>query len=342
MSDEKDQIEVAKKSLERVQNFDATSLARTADLGREMEFSEIVSDAERAINLFRLIPPKMFEEIPYKHVREIENQAANTFNIFKEVLDFSQRQSDATSIRESLMQKVKNLYDNIFSNIYPWISYATARSVDFSRIESQARAAAQKIEDRASEMEQRFVEREATLDELIDKGRTSLAEQGVTQQADYFRKEADEHATKAGEWADAVKVWAAVVSVAALASFFTHRIPWIAPQNIAEAVQFIAAKVLLVGALTFMLVRSARNYASHRHNEVVNRHKQNSLLTFEALRLAGSTEETRNIVLNHAAASIYSIPDTGYVRGGSENSSSTTNLVELIQRMPGQLDTSAG
>ena len=119
----------------------------------------------------------------------------------------------------------------------------------------------------------------------------------------------------------------------ALISFVTHRIPFIAPTNIPEAIQFIASKVLLIGALTFMLVRAASNYRAHKHNEVINRHKQNSLLTFNALVEAGASPEARNIILNHASASIYSEPDSGYVKSKSDSAGPQLNLVDLMPRM---------
>lgn len=89
-----------------------------------------------------------------------------------------------------------------------------------------------------------------------------------------------------------------------------------------------------------MLVRSSRNYLAHRHNTVVNRHKQNSLLTFNALVGASSTAEARNTVLNHAAASIYAVPDTGCVKGRSDSGPQNTTLVELLPRVSGRFSES--
>lgn len=186
-------------------------------------------------------------------------------------------------------------------------------------------------------MELTFADREKKLDQLEKRLRSTLAEQGVSMQAKYFGDEADKHVRMATKWGQFTGRWAAVVAMAAFASFFTHRIPWIAPASVAEAIQFIASKVLLIGALTFMLIRSARNYSAHRHNEVVNRHKQNALLTFNALVEAGATPETRNTVLNHAAASIYAQPDSGYVNSSADRGSSNTTLVEMLPRASAQL-----
>lgn len=302
-----------------------------------MNFEAAISDARRIVSLFQKIPLEVLKELPQQQLGDLENQANSVFKIFEDALEFRLNQPNPAETRQNILNQVQKQYAALFPKLHPWIAYGVARTVDFNGLDAEARAIVKKVDDRAQEMEERFEAREQTINGLEEQLRTTLAEQGVSQQAKYFGDEADRHSAQAGEWANAIRFWAVTVAVAAFISFFTHRLPWIAPQNVAEAVQFIAAKILLVGALTYMLVRSSKNYAAHRHSEVINRHKQNSLLTFNALVEAGSTPETRNTVLNHAAASIYVTPDSGYFRTGTDSGPSNTTLVELLPRVPSQL-----
>ncbi len=98
--------------------------------------------------------------------------------------------------------------------------------------------------------------------------------------------------------------------------------------------QIVASKVLIFAVLGYMLLLSARNFLSHKHNSVTNKHRQNSLATFKALVDAGGTQEARDVVLKYAAASVFTPQETGYANttsGGSSPSAST--VVELTSQM---------
>ena len=52
----------------------------------------------------------------------------------------------------------------------------------------------------------------------------------------------------------------------------------------------IADKILFFAILSYMLSLSARNFMSHKHNAVVNRHRHKALKTFKALADAASND----------------------------------------------------
>lgn len=74
------------------------------------------------------------------------------------------------------------------------------------------------------------------------------------------------------------------------------------PQDIHESVQLLAAKLVSFTTAGYLLVLCARNCLAHTHNAIVNRHRQNALLTFQALVDAAKGEDKKDIVLTHAAA----------------------------------------
>ena len=45
----------------------------------------------------------------------------------------------------------------------------------------------------------------------------------------------------------------------------------------------MASKVLFFGMVVYALYFSAKNFLSHKHNQVVNTHRQNALMTFQVL-----------------------------------------------------------
>jgi hypothetical protein len=79
-----------------------------------------------------------------------------------------------------------------------------------------------------------------------------------------------------------------------------------------------------------MLFHCARTALAHRHNAVVNHHRENALLTFNALVAAAADEDNRDIVLTHAASCIFAPQDTGYTR----HTTSQGSAVQVIEALP--------
>jgi hypothetical protein len=329
--DKQTPLEQAQETLRTLQDYDLNSLAQKDRLG-PFSFEEAIAPAFRIVSFFQRIPVDMLKEFPQSVQENIKNLARDHLVIFRAIAAFDTAQANPHDQRITTIRDLQQRYESVFNQLHQWIAYASSKTTDFAGLTSEARQAVETIEKLRENVATRTGEAETRVAELEEQLRQSLAKQGVGKQAQYFENEAANHGREASKWGERTLQWAIGVAVLAVASLFTHRIPWLAPTNTPEAIQFVASKILLFGVLTFMLVRSSRNYMAHKHNEVVNRHKQNSLLTFNALVEAGATPETRNTVLNHAASSIYATPESGYVRGGTDSGGSNTTLVELLPR----------
>jgi hypothetical protein len=87
-------------------------------------------------------------------------------------------------------------------------------------------------------------------------------------------------------------------------------------------------KVLVFFTLASFLLLSARNFNAHRHNSIINKHRQNSLVTYEALVKAAGAEANRDIVLTKAAESIFNQQSTGFTKADG-NDGGGLNVVSL-------------
>lgn len=167
---------------------------------------------------------------------------------------------------------------------------------------------------------------------VFEEAKKALAEQGVSQQAYYFQQESKEHEAAALKWQSRT-VWTAIgLGAYAVVSAFAHKFEWLKPEDTYQAFQLGMSKLLIFAVLAYMLLLSARNFLSHKHNAIVNKHRQNALLTFHALVEAAGTEERRDVILTYAAACIFSPQDTGYTKasGGGQGDVS----INIIQALP--------
>jgi len=319
-------IEQARKSLERMQNFDPALLQRVEELGSAVNFKEATEPATRLIDLYRQLPAEVLEQLPKSFLDKIRNQADNDFNILNSILQFEPGSSKQE--RDNRLNSLRQAYDPTFMQLHDAISYSVRKSTDFSRLEREARASVQNVSDRATELQNELERRKKDADEILVAVRKVAEEQGVSQQAIYFKNEADKHDVEAGCWLSRTGWLTGLLAVYATATLFLHKIPLLVPTNGYETAQLAVSKVLVFATISFFLFLSARNYVAHRHNAVVNRHRQNALATYQALVKASGDSANRDVVLAKAADCIFSAQPSGYGKAdGGE--SGTTALVNL-------------
>ena len=329
-----DALTEARTSLERVQNFDTSTLPREQDLGTALNFAEAVEPAQRIINLFRQFPVQFLAELPPNRQKEIKNQADSFFNILNDVQKFDAKTPDAFSQRTNIISNLKNQYQPYFDSLFSLIAYGSSRLRDFGALEREARAAMQSVTDHAEDLTKELGARKEEANKILAEVRKVAAEQGVSQQAIYFQTESLEHKTEAKQWRT-VTIWIAVGLMAySVLSIFLHKWPLLEPTDAYAAFQLAVSKVLIFAVIAYMLILAARNFLSHKHNEIVNRHRQNALLTFNALVSAAGKDEARDIVLTYAAACIFAPQETGYTKGGGNvQGEIPTNIIQAVPKL---------
>ena len=329
-------LEETKESLERMQRFDAGSLARESDLGARFSLAGAVEPAKKLIRLYRQLGVSALEDFPNEILDQIKRQADADFSRFKSLLDFApDEQQSPANVRDQLVDQIAGAYHGAFQALYMPIAYGASKSIDFQRMENDARASLQAVTDQAGEITEQLGAQQEQAEQILRDVRKVAAEQGVSQQAIYFKDEAEEHNTLAARWQKYTVRLSIGVAAYAVVTLFMHKIPLFQPNNAFESAQLIASKILIFVVLSYMLVLSAKNFLNHKHNQIVNKHRQNALMTFKALVDASKSDESRDIVLVHAASCIFSPQDTGYTksRSGSSGQSMTELLPKTVLRV---------
>lgn len=325
-------LETCTEALERVQQFDAQSLSRDDDLGKQMSFVDAVKPAQAIIDVYKRIPISALADFADNQLNAILAQANADYNVFKQILDFDATASNANGTRTNILSTLKTRRDELFNQVWQYVAYGVARITDTSLLETQARATIQSIHDQSAKLTEQLIRAKTDADTALAAIRSVASEQGVSQQAIYFKEEAQSQETLAETWLRYTYKFAAAVGVFAILSLFLHKIEWLKPASNAETLQLITSKVLIFAVLAFMLIMAARNYATHKHNAVVNRHRQNALLTYRAIVEAAADGNTQDIVLAHAASCIFSPQDTGFAQARGDSSPASKSVLELLTK----------
>ncbi|WP_395662857.1 hypothetical protein, partial [Aestuariivirga sp.] len=330
-------LDEAGTSLLRVQEIDASGLVRRNELGADLHFEAAEPLVRRTVELFKQIPEDHLAILPDNQLQVIKNASDSFFNFITQTLEFKTTVPNASAIRETLIGQFGSTYASYFSDLHQIISYISSRQKDYGALEREARAKIQQASDKANELSRALESHEVEAKRVLEEIKKVAAEQGVSQQAYYFKTEGDDHLKKAKIWENRI-ITLSLVSVAYLIlAIFAHKLPYISPQNTYEAIQLSVSKSLIFAVGAYLIILCGKNFLSHQHNAVVNRHRQNALLTFKALSDAAGTAENRDIVLTHAASCIFSPQETGYTKGSQQTN--VTGLIESIPRLlqnPGQ------
>lgn len=335
-------VEEVVSDLKRVQEFDPSQLVQRDRLGAELSFEEVVEPAKRIISTFRKLPPAALLEFPFKQKQDVQSWSKSAFALFQEVLDFNVNEAEVQQRRDALIAKVAKSYQGYFNNLFPLISYAVARTVDFDKVASEGRAAVQAVRDETGSLLEQLQETSIEAQGVLQRVQEAAAEQGVTQQAKYFGEEASNHQAAAAGWLYGSLGSAATVLLYACSTVAFRSSPIYSANTTLEAVQVAIGKVLIFLVLVFLLFQCVRNYSAHRHNYVANKHRQNALLTYTTLAEATGSPEAKDIVLQHAALAIYQPGDSGYIRREDRGGSGLPVLSLSPHSVMGQANSSSG
>lgn len=323
----------ATESLSRIQQFDAKDLSREGDLGTSLNFKDAISPAQQLIDLYNRLSLKALDDFPDAQLTLIRDHSNAHYKLFSQILDFSPEQQNPIEVRKAFIDQIIKAYPTAFQQLHPYISYSLHRSADFQRLDTEARATLQSIEDKANKITADLAGHESEAQRVLEEIRNVAAEEGVTQQAAHFRAESELHETEAEKWRKKTINLSWALGAYAAITLFLHKIPFLAPANTYDTVQLAISKMLVFAVIAYMLFLSARNFLNHKHNAILNKHRQNALMTHKALIEASADSGVREAVMLQAASCIFSPQATGYAsQNGSGDSSSPKSMVEILSK----------
>lgn len=323
-------IDTTRESLERIQKFEPKDLGRLEDLGRQLNFEDTIEPADRLISLYKRISIATLSDLVDQQLQQISAQADADFNRFNEVLKFSADQSNASSVRSSLISQISNAYTASFPILWQYIAYGVATATDASVIEGRARSVLQNIEDKAEKLSKSLEARDSDAQKILAHIQQVAAEHGVSQQAQYFKDRADEHERNSNNWRTATGIAALITITFAVLSAFAFKLDWMKAISSWDAAEFISGKILVFITLAAVVALCAKNFLAHQHNEILNRHRQTALQTYKVLVDAGASGGSQDIVLAYAAACIFGAQDTGFAKDAGDGGGKS--VLELMTK----------
>ncbi|WP_417483918.1 hypothetical protein [Maricaulis salignorans] len=321
--------------LKEAQDWDLTALGRRSELGSSFHLEDAVAPAVRTQSLLKEVPLDLLSSISNTMRGQVERAVEAFEQEVKQLDDFDPAAvENAPGVRQERINAILNGYEKKFDLLYPVISYASSRRTDLSALDREARrnmdALKEHMDTFSKETEKIQTEAEQTL-ELV---KQAAEEQGVSQQALYFKTIADDQDNRTTDWLKftvAAGAFVFLFAIAGVAAPHWAWLNWFSYQSSEPIAVYLAGKAVLFAVLLFGLYTCARNYFAHKHNAVVNRQRQTALQTFRVLADAARSDADRDVILTHAAACIFQPQDTGFVRASGDGGGAGQSVVEILR-----------
>lgn len=326
-------IEQITQSLEKLSSFSVDSLQRKEELGRELNFSEGADLFEKVLNFLKFIEAEKLPLLPEKQLKALSEQINHMVNQFEQIQKFSViGLNNPKQQRDQLITTIARAFGDLFEASQPVVSFFNIESKVNNRKDS-SNAVKKSIEELKKEKEEMLKSGNSMLtqiNELLESSRKAAGAIGVSQYSKVFAEESVYFEKSAEKWLR--RVFSVLVLLVLSGGGFL----WIGMNEVVQTntlmlINVTVAKVLLVTALFYSLNLCIKNYKAHKHNALLNRHRQNALNTFETFaKAAGDDSQTKNAVLLEATRTIFSNQPTGYMTNENE-SELPTRIIEIIK-----------
>jgi hypothetical protein len=287
-----------RSELGKLNSLDAKELVRADELGQDSDFQDGLPYFQRSLRLFRDLSEVNLDMLSNRRLQSLWGAVQEARKLFSEIEDvpLPTHSKNRTRNRSHLIHQIRSRYDSWYTEVAPVIAYSAWQDTDIDRIEQELRSIAAKV--------------------------------GVAHHARHFKNEAEQHAKIAKIWLGVVILIA--IATVALAGVNVYLALITTDLGTPQTIQLAVAKVLLFSLLFGALVWAGRVYRSHRHNFVVNQHRQNALTSFETFATAASDDQTKGAVLIEATRCIFSPQTSGYADSVAADSA-TPRIMEIIR-----------
>ncbi|HLP35959.1 hypothetical protein [Lacibacter sp.] len=312
----------------RILSFDIESdLIKREKLGADLHFEELrnefiqIAETVQKIEQCNLIP------VPFTNLKNYSATIGQIENFYKRIKDFSVSTNDLVNQRTSLIAQINMMIINLVEHATPIFLVDLLKGNDLSIEKAKVQSLVEEIKKEKDSSDKDITEIKKELTSTLESAKRAAAQVGVAQHSFVFKEEADFHLTEAKKWLGWTIGVLVITAIAGLG--FLYWMPATA-EGTAHLVQFTITKVVVLAVLFYGLSICIKNYRAHKHNNILNKHRQNALQTFETFVKASTDDQTKNAVLLQTTQSIFANQHTGYSSNESDGDM-PSKVIEIIK-----------
>ena len=287
---------------------------------------------EAILKLVRLARELSLALVPNSLVRALDQELISLRKALDRIKSFTPvGQPNPGGARDHYLEELGNQYDKLYSILGQTLLSNALIGTTQEDVIGMARQAQQDVETIRETVR---IKANELLDEarsILEAQKGAVADTGVSVHGKHFADEAKEHSIQAGKWLRATYWMIGGIAVVGVVFLLIYHAVASATMSPLDTVQLTITKVIIFVGLFYALSIATKNYKAHRHNAVLNKHRQNALQTFETfVKAAEGDAQTKNAVLLETTRTIFSNHPTGYLHIDGD-SDSPNKVIEIFK-----------
>lgn len=311
-------VDQVRRDLSNLTRLSVEDFTRPEQLGERYSLTEIEWPISRLLELGEdAVEAAPLTDLPRSTLEDIAGRLKTVHDYLETILDYSPDDQEVT--KKEAINKAEEAYRILHESLAPIIAigrHEGGRPAE--ELRSEVKSAKEELNRVRSQM--RAYRDEAQ--EKIEHARKAAGDTGAVRQGEWFKQEATTAGKSAKKWLVATIILATLTLFTALA-FLLLSLPkppgWgvLSPSTwtTGQALQIGLSKFVILAVEASSTVWSARIYRANSHNQTVNRHRANTVKTFQAFSDFAESASTQDAVLRKGAASIFAPQPSGYLRG---------------------------
>lgn len=319
--------EQIKTKLQQFLTITVDQLTREPELGNQLSFKKGESLFIKIIELFKKVNSVELVDVPHNALNAFNGQLDHAISIFNQIKAFNPATGNPGNQRDSLISQLENQFDTYYTTALPILTTGLLNTNDLSIERTKLNEALKELEKEKEKAKQDSEKYLNEIKDVLTKARQAAVEVGVAQHNMIFKEEAEEHKKLSENWLKwTIGVLIAITLVGVGLLFIKPT-----DEGTHFLIHFTVTKIVILTVMFYALAICTRNYKAHKHNSILNKHRQNALNTFETFsKAAGTDTQTKNAVLLEATHTIFSNQQTGYINTDGE-SDSPNKIIEIIK-----------
>lgn len=320
-------VEQLKSKLHHFLTVRIDQLTREPELGQQLSFKSAESLFVKIIELFKRVNTVEITDVPYNILNGFNSQLDHAISVFDQIKNFNPATNNPLNERNGLISQLENQYEAYYSTAIPILTTGLLNSNDLSLERTKFNESIAELEKEKAKTKKETEIYLSEIQDVLDKARQAALEVGVAQHNMIFKDEANEHKKLSETWLKWTLVVLVAITLVGIALLFIKP-----PEHGANfLINFIITKIVILSVMFYALAICVRNFKAHKHNSILNKHRQNALNTFETFsKAAGADIQTKNAILLEATHTIFSNQQTGYLNQDGE-SDSPNRIIEIIK-----------
>ncbi len=301
----------------------------------EITFESAKKDIETVFWIVKEIVGLPIHILPESVISSSTTRLREIKNTFEGIDAFSIVQGDASSLRDSLTNNLRQEVQNLMSEIGIWLPVLALRAGEIQNWVSQTRETSTQASQILQEIKTYETTQRNEIDKAVEAARAAAGEAGAAEFTHEFRKEVDTVEKRSKQWLWPTGVFSAFAL--ALSVLLMLGLLGAAPTDTWEAVYKLGGRVIAISVLFYAAVWSGRVVLANMHLASVNKHRAVSLQTLQAFHEAAEDPAAKDAVVIEAARAVYENVPSGYIGRqvtGQGTGARTLEVVRGADRAP--------